>query len=108
MRNENVEDKYKNLLKHELYFFANVEEIKIDSVRWENLHWQKNNQTYQLLINLCQMILLGMIFTTSDGELLLKSNQIVDAQKSTLDSELQPRLWSANRMQRHVAFIPKP
>jgi len=71
--NEDVEEKYQNLLRRELYFFANVEEIKIDSVRWENLHWQKNNQTYQLLINLCQIILSGMILTDDDGECKLKT-----------------------------------
>ena len=73
LRIEDVEDKYKNLLKRELYFFANVEEIKIDSLRWENLHWQKNNQTYQLLINLCKIVLRGMIFTTDDGKYKLQS-----------------------------------
>ena len=42
-------------------------------IRWENLHWQKNNQTYQLLINLCKIVLRGMIFTTDDGEYKLQS-----------------------------------
>ena len=73
LRDKNVDDNYKNLLKRELYFFANVEEIRIDFIRWENLRYQKNNQTYRLLINLCQIIWRGMIFTTDSGEYQLKT-----------------------------------
>ena len=73
LRHKNVEDKYKNLLKRELLFFSEVEEILPQSISWKNFHWQKNNQTYQLLINLCRLILEGMILTTSSGEIKLKS-----------------------------------
>ena len=79
LRHENVEDKYKNLLRRELLFFSAVDEISPQSIYWQNLRWQKNNQTYQLLINICRLILEGMILTEDNGELKLKN--FLDDQK---------------------------
>ena len=73
LRHENVEEKYKNLLRRELLFFSAVDEISPQSIYWQNLRWQKNNQTYQLLINICRLILEGMILTEDNGELKLKN-----------------------------------
>lgn len=79
LRNENVADKYKNLLRRELLFFSAVEEVQPQFIYWQNLRWKKNNQTYQLLINICRLVLEGMILTTSSGELKLKN--FLDDQK---------------------------
>ena len=37
------------------------------------IRFQRNNNTYRMLISLCQLILEGMLMTTQDGEYKLAS-----------------------------------
>ena len=68
-----VDQEYKNDLKKEMLFFANVDIIDPGAIRWSSIRFQRNNNTYRMLIGLCQLILEGMLLTTDSGEHRLAS-----------------------------------
>ena len=68
IRHGEVDSKHKAALKKVMLFFNNVDEINPSSIRWSSLLLNRNNQTYRLLLNICQFILKGMLLTTDDGE----------------------------------------
>ena len=74
-----VEQAYKSDLKKEMLFFSNVDTIDPGTIRWSALRFQRNNDTYRMLISLCQLILEGMLLTTDSGEYRLAS--FIDEQR---------------------------
>jgi len=58
----------KSDLKKEMLFFSNVDTIEPNTIKWSAIRFQRNNQTYQMLISLCQLIIEGMLLTTELGE----------------------------------------
>lgn len=74
-----VEQKYKDELKKEMLFFSGVYTVDPVSVRWSSIYFQRNNNTYRMLISLCRLILEGMLLTTDSGEYKLAS--FVDEQR---------------------------
>ena len=75
----NVDTKYKTDLKKEMLFFSNVDTIEPTAIRWSSIRFQKNNNTYRMLISICQLVLEGMLMTTDDGEYRLAS--FIDEQR---------------------------
>ena len=73
LRHANVEQQYKTDLKKEMLFFSNVDTIDPATIRWSTIRFQRNNNTYRMLISLCQLIIEGMLLTTDDGEYRLAS-----------------------------------
>lgn len=73
LRQEEVEQKYKNALKKEMLFFSNVDTIAPTEIRWEGIQFQRNNSTYRMLVSLCRFIWEGMLLTTEKGEYRLAS-----------------------------------
>ncbi len=74
-----VDSEYKDDLKKEMLFFTNVDTVDPSSITWAGIRFQRNNQTYRMLISLCQLILEGMLLTTDKGEYRLAS--FVDEQR---------------------------
>ena len=68
MRDENVKAEYRIALKKEMLFFANVAEINLKSIRWNMIRFQRNNQSYRMLVSICQLVLEGMLMTTDSGK----------------------------------------
>ena len=62
-----------------MLFFSNVDTIDPTTIRWSAIRFQRNNNTYRMLISLCQLILEGMLLTTDSGEYKLAS--FVDEQR---------------------------
>lgn len=79
LRHSKVEQEYKNDLKKEMLFFSNVDTVDPTSIRWSAIRFQRNNNTYRMLISLCQLILEGMLLTTDSGEYKLAS--FIDEQR---------------------------
>ena len=78
-RHTRVDQEYKSDLKKEMLFFSNVDTIDPTTIRWSAIRFQRNNNTYRMLISLCQLILEGMLLTTDSGEYKLAS--FVDEQR---------------------------
>lgn len=68
LRHARVDPEYKNDLKKEMLFFSNVDTIDPALIRWSAIRFQRNNNTYRMLISLCQLIMEGMLLTTDSGE----------------------------------------
>ncbi len=73
LRNENVKTQYKTELKKVMLFFTNVAEISPKAIRWNTIRFQRNNQSYRMLVSICQLVLEGMLMTTDKGEYKLAS-----------------------------------
>lgn len=79
LRHGRVDQEYKNELKKEMLFFSNVDTLDPACIRWTAIRFQRNNNSYRMLISLCQLILEGMLLTTDSGEHKLAS--FVDEQR---------------------------
>lgn len=56
----------KKELRKLMVYFTNVRPINLYRVNW-NLQYNQNNQTYQMLISLCYLIVKGLIHTNTNG-----------------------------------------
>jgi 5-methylcytosine-specific restriction enzyme subunit McrC len=74
-----VDTEYKDGLKKEMLFFSNVDTLEPTLIKWSSIRFQRNNQTYRMLISICQLIIEGMLLTTDQGEYKLAS--FVDEQR---------------------------
>ena len=79
LRHESVDAEYKNTMKKEMLFFSNVDAIDPGTIRWTAIRFWRNNNTYRMLISLCQLILEGMLLTTDAGVYQLAS--FIDEQR---------------------------
>lgn len=73
LKNARVKAKYKDDLKKKMLFFAHVDTLEPTSIRWSSIRFQRNNQTYRMLIGICQLIVEGMLITTDAGNYRLAS-----------------------------------
>lgn len=67
IRADDVAPERKQVLKKLIVFFGNVSLIQPDHITWNKLIYQRNNQNYELLLNVCEFVLNGMLQTTEDG-----------------------------------------
>ena len=65
-----IDTERKKALRRVLVFFDGVQTLPIRSIRW-NIQYNRNNQTYRMLIGICQMVLQGLLQTTEDGSVRL-------------------------------------
>ena len=79
LRNKKVKAEYKDNLKKMMLFFSDVELLNPASIRWSTIRFQRNNQTYRMLIGICQLIIEGMLITTNAGDYKLAS--FIDEQR---------------------------
>ena len=61
-----VDKSRKKEMKKLLVFLSNVEPLPIYSINW-NLRYDRNNQTYRMLVSICYLVLKGLLQTHSDG-----------------------------------------
>ena len=62
----NISKPRKKELRKLLVFFGEVKPLEINSIDWR-IQYNRNNQTYQMLISICFLIVKGLLQTTSDG-----------------------------------------
>ena len=67
LREKSVASERRRLLKSLMPFFDRVDEINPFTIKWNMLRFQRNNQTYRMLMNVCYFILDGMLLTTEAG-----------------------------------------
>lgn len=60
----------KKQIRKLLIYFAEVEPLNIGNIKWKQ-QYNRNNQTYQMLISVCYLIIKGLLQTTSDGNIKL-------------------------------------
>ena len=68
----------KKELKKMMVYFADVDPIDLHTVDW-NMRFNRNNQTYRMLISICFLVFKGLLQTQSDGA--TKLMDFLDAQR---------------------------
>lgn len=61
----------KKELRKIIVYFSNVQTINIHKINW-NQQYNRNNQTYQMLISICYLVVKGLLQTQSDGSLKIR------------------------------------
>lgn len=68
IRQKTVKPDRKVLLKKNLILFENVDMIEPDQIRWDRIRYQRNNQSYRMLMNICYLVLGSLLLSTDKGE----------------------------------------
>lgn len=71
LKEDKVKEEHKVSLKKEMLFFSGVDEIDPFLIRWDLLRFNRNNQSYRMLISICQFVLEGLLLTTDSGDIKL-------------------------------------
>lgn len=66
-------------LKKSLLFFSEVERVDLRRVRWDFIAYDKNNAFYKLLIELCRLVVEGLLMSERGGK--QKWKRLLDDQK---------------------------
>lgn len=68
LRQSSVNLKQKTALKKVMPFFDNIDIIEPTSIKWNMLKFQRNNQNYKMLLNVCYFVLNSLLLTTDKGK----------------------------------------
>ena len=98
LRHGNVEEKYKDTLRKSWHFFSEVDLIDPSSIRWSDIRFERNNQSYRVLISICQLVLEGMLLTTEKGEYKLAT---------FLDEQRMCRLYEKFILEYYAKHFPE-
>ena len=79
LRQTGVSQKHKQELKKIVLFFDGVDEIDVLQIRWDMLKFQRNNQTYKMLLNICYFVLNGLLYSDEKG--IYKVANFLDEQR---------------------------
>ena len=56
----------KKELRKVLVYFGNIDRLDVHSINWK-IQYNRNNQTYRMLISICYLVIKGLLQTTTDG-----------------------------------------
>ena len=65
-------------LRKLMVYFADVSVVDVHSINWA-VKYNRNNQTYRLLVTICQLVIKGLLQTKSDGS--VKMMDFLDEQR---------------------------
>lgn len=71
IKEKSVKDERRTVLKKSLLFFNTVDDIEPVNIRWDRVHYHRNNQSYKMLLNICRLIIDGMLISTEAGNVKL-------------------------------------
>lgn len=74
---QDIPKERKKELRNILLYFKDIDILEVHRINW-NFHFNRNNQSYQMLISVCYLIIKGMLQTTADGS--IKMMQFLDDQ----------------------------
>ena len=60
----------KKKLKRLMVYFSDVDAVDLQTINW-SVRYDRNNQTYQMLISICYLIVNGLLQTNTDGSIKL-------------------------------------
>ena len=66
----NISKQRKKKLRKLMVYFSEVDFIDLHTVNW-NVQYNRNNQTYRMLISICYLVVKGLLQTQSDGSIKL-------------------------------------
>ncbi|MCK8622544.1 5-methylcytosine-specific restriction endonuclease system specificity protein McrC [Prevotella sp. E13-27] len=78
----NVDESRKNSIRNLLHFFDTIDLVNLKTINFERFSFDRNNQNYRMLLNICRLIFENMLMTTEGGNYKLRS--LSDFQMSKL------------------------
>ncbi|MDD3218112.1 MAG: 5-methylcytosine-specific restriction endonuclease system specificity protein McrC [Lachnospiraceae bacterium] len=87
----------KKELRKLLIYFSEVNSIDLASINW-NIQYNRNNQTYRMLISICYLIVKGLLQTNTDG-----TTRLMDF----LDEQRMCRLYEKFILEYYNRHFPK-
>jgi 5-methylcytosine-specific restriction enzyme subunit McrC len=79
MHSSDVEAAQKQALKKVMLYFDHVDVLNPRRIEWLRIKYHRNNATYKMLINICYLVICGMLLSEQEGE--KKLSQYVDDQR---------------------------
>ncbi len=67
LRSEDVRAERKKVLRKILSYFCHVGELDPRRIGWTAVKYHRNNATYKMLINVCFLVISGMLLTAQEG-----------------------------------------
>ena len=92
----NISLSRKKELRRLLVYFADVDTLDINSIDWHQ-RYNRNNQTYRMLISICYLVIKGLLQTQADG-----STKLMDF----LDDQHMHRLYEKFIYEYYVKEFP--
>lgn len=62
-----VSTQHKKTLRKAMLYFCNVDEVDPCRIQWSGIRYHRNNTTYKMLLNICYLVIEGMLITEQDG-----------------------------------------
>ncbi|MBQ7580675.1 MAG: 5-methylcytosine-specific restriction endonuclease system specificity protein McrC [Clostridia bacterium] len=87
----------KKELRKLLVFFGDVDMLDIHTINWK-IQYNRNNQTYRLLISICYLVIKGLLQTNSDG-----TTRMMDF----LDEQRMSRLYEKFILEYYIKECPQ-
>lgn len=78
LKAKDVKEKYKKLLRKELFYFSRVQETDLRQVPWGHFAIPRNNRVYEMVLTLCHLLTENSLLTTEKGNHHLPSFDIED------------------------------
>ena len=72
LKSPEIRPETRSKLKKALLCFQGVDVINLRHVRWSSITYNRNNTSYRLLLNLCRLIVDGMLVTEEHGKTKLQ------------------------------------
>ena len=67
IRSPEVSAQHKMALKKTMLYFSDVDEIDPRRIQWSGIRYHRNNAAYKMLLNICYLVIEGMLMTEQDG-----------------------------------------
>ena len=95
--NSEISKTRKKELRKLLVFFGEVDTLDIHTINW-NIQYNRNNQTYRMLISICNLVIKGLLQTNSDG-----TTRLMDF----LDEQRMSRLYEKFILEYYIKECPQ-
>ncbi len=79
IRSHKVSKTYRDRLQKAVLYFSNVNTLNPYTIKWKSVGYNRNNNSYRFLINICYLVINSMLLSTNDGKINLY--QFMDDQK---------------------------
>ena len=68
IKSNKIGSETKDALKKLLNYFSKVGLIEIKSIKWDQIKFNRNNMSYKYVVDLCKLILNGLIVSDKSGK----------------------------------------
>lgn len=76
IKSDEVRKGRKKILKKLCLFFDNVDTVDLKLIKWKEIRYCKGNSTYRMLINICYLVVKGLILSDDKGD--MKMSKFID------------------------------